>query len=719
MRRRDRAASAALAGWSPRRARPIAGGAQLGALLQAHLARQIETRRHFLATPLCLGLGVALYFAADTEPSLWAAPVALTIGAAAIWGLRHRFAARLAAMTVVLIVLGFELAALRTIMVAAPRLPFAMMAEVEGRVIDVEPMIAASRITVDVVAFAPATPSDRAFAPPQRLRVTVRGQDPPRAGDLIIFSARLLPPAAPALPGGYDFARDAYFDRLGAVGSVRGDVVVVAGESTAGVTATLDRLRNALTARIMTVAGGQPAALSAALITGHRGGLSEETNDALRASGLYHIVSISGLHMALVAGLLFFGLRLALTLAAGRATRAPIKKYAAAGAIAGAAFYAVFSGSEVATIRSLIMTSVMLGAILVDRPALSLRNVAIAAIVILAIEPETLLGPSFQMSFAAVAALIAAHEAWRDARPERTAPPAGFWLRQTQRVGLFVIGLLTTTLIASFATAPFANAHFQTLNSYGLVGNLLAVPVVTFVVMPAALFGAALYPFGLDQPVWLLMAEASAFVIRIAAIVAAWPDATITWPTSVTATATLSAGVLAFTLLRGKTRALATLPLLAGLGLAAVPERADLLIAADGATVLMRSDSDALVRSGRNPSDFVAQQWLAALGAPAAAAMPPSTRCDPNGCVFDLPNGASLAHTLEPAGFADDCRRADILVTALKAPGWCRPRVALIDRAWLDRHGAASISFGSDGAPIIRAARDPAVQRPWIAATDQ
>jgi competence protein ComEC len=250
-----------------------------------------------------------------------------------------------------------------------------------------------------------------AAARPHLVRVTLRKVDGLMAGQFIAAKARLLPPPQPAWPGGYDFGRDAYFRGIGAVGSILGSVTRPEPPTQPPVSlrlaAAVDEARNVVTQRIATAIGGPAGGVGAALVTGKRGLIPEPTNDVLRAAGIYHIVSISGLHMVLAAGTFFWLARALLSLAPSLALLWPAKKLSAATAMLGAIAYCVFSGSDVATVRSLIMSLVMFGAVLVDRPALSVRNLTISAIVVLAREPEALLGPSFQMSFGAVAALAA------------------------------------------------------------------------------------------------------------------------------------------------------------------------------------------------------------------------------------------------------------------------------------------------------------------------
>jgi competence protein ComEC len=383
--------------------------------LRAALLAEADSRRLFLWLPIAMGCGIVLCFMADGTPSPW--PAAVLAGAAMFgaWRLRDRIGWFVGLIALAFVALGFAAAAFKVQSAAAPILERAAFARLTGFVETVDAGPAGGRMVIVLTGLTTAMP----MAHPHRLRVTFRGP-PPRAGDHISGQARLMPPPQPAFPGGYDFARDAYFLGLGAVGRWMGPISLSPAPASAGfslrATAAIDNARTDLTNRIARVIGGQAGALSAALVTGKRGLIEEAANDQMRAAGIYHIVSISGLHMVLAAGVFFWLARAGLALLPAVAETRPIKKWAALVAMAGATAYCVFSGSEVATERSLIMTLVMLGAILFDRPALSMRNLAIAALVVLLREPETMLGPSFQMSFAAVAGMIAANDWWQGRR---------------------------------------------------------------------------------------------------------------------------------------------------------------------------------------------------------------------------------------------------------------------------------------------------------------
>jgi competence protein ComEC len=610
--------------------------------------------------------------------------------------------------------LGFAAAAFRANSVAAPVLERTAFAKISAYVETVDAGREGGRMVLLITAFD----SKAGVTAPRRIRTTFKGLGP-RAGDHISGQARLMPPPQPSFPGGYDFARDAYFLGLGAVGRWTGPMALspapVSMSQSLWLVTRIDNARTDLTNRIAKIIGGQAGALSAALVTGKRGLLDEPTNEALRASGLYHIVSISGLHMVLAAGVFFWLGRAGLALLPGVPERYPIKKYAALMAMFGATAYCLFSGSEVATERSLIMTLVMLGAILFDRPALSMRNLAIAALVVLLREPETLLGPSFQMSFAAVAAMIAAHEWWMS-RKTTGKEPAGWGAIWMRKAWLALLGSVVTTLIASFATAPFAAYHFQRINPYGLIGNALAIPFVSFIVMPAAVGGTILLPFRLDGPVWSLMGMGSEQVLVVARKVGevqgavrglrAFPISGLLW---------MAAGFMLLVLVRHALRLCAILPMAVGLWQATHVTPADILIDRQGLIAAVRGQDGRMVMLGRSASRFTVDRWLSADGDLRKSGAPElrqGSHCDRMGCVTTLTTGEPVSLVLEPEAFEDDCRRAKVLITPLQTPDFCRKTAFVIDRSNLMQ--SASIMLHRSGDQYrITPARPQNQWKPW------
>ena len=695
------------------------------------LQREQEQLTAFVWLPVAFGIGILIYFQLHHEPSLWIGLCSSLLSLCAVWicGSKHLIL-RLFLIALSAICLGFLASSVRTLTLIQPLLSRTMIGSLTGYIEVVEQRSQGSRLIIRVDAFDGLARNQF----PERVRVSVRNHSSLQAGDYIYARARLLPlPEAPR-PGGYDFARDAFFKGYGSVGSVLGKVSVLPQPDhipwSSRFTAWVDRGRNALTTRIAAAFGGQEGAVTAALVTGKRGLITEETNDDLRGAGIYHIISISGLHMVLAAGAIFGSLRAFLALFPFLALNFPIKKIAAAGAMCGASAYCVFSGSDVATERSLIMTLVIFGAILVDRPALSLRNLAISALIVLAREPESILSPSFQMSFAAVAGLMAfAVHVQQKATHVEGMPVYSLVVRLMKQALWAIILLFVTTIIATLATAPFSVYHFQVLNPLGLIGNALALPFISFIVMPGAVLGVVLYPFGLDAPVWWVMGLAVQYVLAISAWIASFDGASVV--AHAFSGMTLVCFVLALlmsTLLKTFLRLLGLVPLIVGFYGVLNVTVWDILIDRDGQGAAVRAANGRMIIMGR-PSSFVVEQWLKASGDKRSSddeSLQEGLKCDLLGCVIQLPSGYNVAFINEHAAFFEDCARADIIISKLYAPSYCKGR-HVFDRKRLNTTGSVAIALKTQkaqtqdvfNAPIdhmetTRSLQFPNAQRPWM-----
>ena len=362
---------------------------------------------------------------------------------------------------------------------------------------------------------------------PDRIRVSVKKGTAPLVGAYVTFRARLSPPLEPLRPGGYDFARDLYFQGIGATGFVLGAIKPADAPSPPGAwlkyASFVQGMRDSIDARIRAVIPGDKGAIASALITGKRDAITTPVNDAMYISSLAHVLSISGYHMAVVAGVVFFVLRALLALVPGLASARPIKKWAAIGGLIAAFAYLILSGSEVTTQRSFIMTAVVLVGVIADRPALTLRTLALAALGVLLLAPQAVVHPSFQMSFAATLALIAAYERglpWMSAGADTS-----IGARVALWGGREIVALILASLVAGLATTPYAAFHFHRLAPYGVIANLLAMPVVSVWVMPMGLLGLMAIPFGFDGVFWRLMGDGIDWMIGVALFVAHLPGA--------------------------------------------------------------------------------------------------------------------------------------------------------------------------------------------------
>lgn len=686
---------------------PVFAGAARDWLV-ARLIEEADAGRPALWLPVAFGIGAAIYFAAAREPETWAAVLAFALAAGLAVLARKRFVALGLALALAGLAAGFLAGKLATIRADAPALEQPMRAEIVGRVALIEPREGGRRrVTIEVERFGAL--EDEAL--PRRARVTLGPKPAFTAGDRVSLEAFWRPPDGPARPGGYDFARMAFFNGIGATAFAPKNVKAWGPAEEQGWGARLQRLRERLTERITTSVGGPEGTVAAALVTGVQGPIPQPTEDALRAAGLSHILSISGLHMALIAGTLFWLVRAGFAALPGVALRWPVKGIAAAAALCGATFYLALSGAEVATQRSYVMIAIAFFAVLVGRPALAPRNFALAALGVLALTPESLLGPSFQMSFAAVACLIAWFEARRD-RP-KPPPPETRTGRALRWLGTAAALAVMTTLVAGLATAPFAAYHFHRVTPYSLAGNALATPLLGLIVMPSVVGGLAFAPLGLDGPWWQAMGLGLKGVLAIAHAVASWPGSEGFVPAFGEVSLALFGFGMAWLCLWRTALRYAALPMLAAaLLLAAFPARPDLVIDASGRTIAARGPDGRLSVLGGRASSFAARVWRAADGEPPGAPAG-AGRCDAYGCVAPLAGGGEAALVLDARAFDEECRTAALVVTPLVAPDACRETAAVVDRRTLAATGALELT--RDGGTFAgRAARDPTARRPWM-----
>lgn len=679
-----------------------------------------ERQRFFLWSPVALGGGIALYFSLRTEPELWLVFVPLA-AALILQRLIARGTLASAAMTaIVLAAAGFAIAKVRVETVRAPVLEKPIRNVVlAGTVIRVEPRPPrGARVTINVAELG----SLKANARPRTVRVRVLANDLKiQPGDRIRLTASLAPPAKPALPGAFDFARTAWFEGLGAVGyAVKRPVIEPRGPAATygeAMSRGVAQFRQAITARIHAVLPGETGAIAAALITGERGGISPETNDAYRGSGLFHILSISGLHMVIMAGAVFFSVRLVLAAIPALALRYPIKKWAAVAGIAAAVGYLSISGAAFATVRAAIMIVIIFGAVLLDRPALALRNVALSAFAILLLYPESLFDAGFQMSFAAVTGLVATYEEVRRRMGRRDEP------HPILRVLLFFGGIVFSTLIASIAVAPFAAYHFHQSQQYAVLANLIAIPICNIVVMPMALAALVLMPIGLEAIALIPMGLGIDAMTWCAAFVAKIPGAVGHVPAiPAYAFILMVLGGLWIALWHSQMRIVGAVLVLAGVALTPFMPRADVLVARNGDLVALRGPDGRLSALPARQSKYEVERWLEHDGdsrAATEAQKGTAFTCDGIGCTASV-KGARVAVARHPAAIRDDCDAAQIIVLSEPRPKFCNARGVVIDVFDVWRDGTHAIYIDADPSNINspRAVRIDTVaahrgERPW------
>ncbi|MBZ9693809.1 MULTISPECIES: ComEC/Rec2 family competence protein [unclassified Mesorhizobium] len=696
----------------------------------------------FLLVPVCLAVGAIAYFSLASEPD-FAKPVAVVVLMAVCafvsrsWPKTH-----LCLMAVLLCALGLLAAKVETWRAGTRMLGSEISTQLTGRVVSIEEMESGRiRLTMDVIS----TARPKLRYAPERVRLSARKIPPGMtAGSLITGYAKLLPPTGPVRPDSYDFSFDSYFAGIGGSGFFLGNPTVVSADDgemplSARLFSGIENAREAIADHIRGSVGGAEGEIAAALIVGVRAGIPDEINEAMRRTGIYHIISISGLHMALVAGTIMGLLRGAFALFPDFSARRPVKKYAAAAALFSIAAYLIISGVVVAAERSFIMLAVMLIAVFFDRAALTMRNLGISAIAVILVSPHEVVGPSFQMSFAATAALVGAYAGWADHRAGKTRPPPrkrslpGFL---TRKFLLATGGLAMTSIIAGSATALFAIWHFQRVSPLSLFANLAVMPIVS-VVMFLAVASALLMPFGLDWPALYLMGKGLTAMIAVSAWISERSPVDgvglISQQSVLLVTVALVIATMATTWLR-----LAALPFaLAGLLTVSHTRAPDVLISEDARLVALPIGNGELAVNRERPNEFATDNWKRALisetivkpemfdttdrqfDVASPTDLPPGSPfyCREGLCLARHPSGAIIAYVEDRKTTWKACAFADlIIVNDATAYDACHnPLVLVVTKRQLARKGSAAVFFNSQSA-TTRAAIAFAVDgpyRPW------
>lgn len=651
--------------------------------------------------PVMLGAGIAAWFVLPLR-SMWIAVILGGIAVAAtgaILGLRRRAGLALLLAGIALAG-GCGLIWVRSAIVAAPVVTRPEVVDLSGDILKVEKLVAKGnwRLTLAPVA-APGGVS--------RVRISVPMDElsrEPRVGDQFTGRVRLMPPTAPAVPGGYDFRRQAWFLGLGGVGKALGPVRIDGRASEPG-------LRQRLNAHIAERLPERESGIASALVTGDQGRIAEADQEAMRASGLAHLLSVSGLHIsAVVAAAFLITLRL-LALSPRLALTFPLLTISAAAAALAGVAYTLLTGAEVPTIRSCIAAILVLIGMVLGRDALTLRLVATGALVVLLLWPESLVGPSFQLSFAAITAIVALHESRRVQR--------WFGPREEgrgRRVLRALASLLLTGLVVEAVLAPIALFHFHKSGLYGAVANMVAIPLTTFFIMPAEALALVLDLAGLGAPFWWLAGKGIALLLWLSHAVAAQPGAVAMLPSVPKLAYLLSlAGGLWIMLWRTRARLLGVGPLVAGLVLAVLAPPPDLLITDDGRHLAVRDDEGRLAILRPKSGDFV-RQTLAERSAYAGELddldLAHHADCSADACIIDVNRGrpwrilaTRSRHRIAWREIVKACDQADIVVSERLLPRACHARWLTITPTMLAQTGGLAISLQKGTVETVRTVR--------------
>ena len=690
--------------------------------LKTFLAGQMESfaSGFFVLSPLFLGCGIGLYFGLSAEPDpayviSLIAFLAMLLAVTAFY--KYKYARHQVSFILISALMvsacGFGLAQLRTHSVDTIFLEkHDRYAVVKGVVDKIETSDTGSKAIIKVQEVENLERSDT----PHYIQMTFRSDEGLEPGQTISFGANIKPPAGPAIPGDFSFKRYSYFKNIGAIGFAYGQPEILQEPQNRKLFTVLEQLRRNMSAKVLESSYVQVSAVMTALLTGQRAAIDDASWGAFRESGLAHMLAISGLHVGLFSGFVFFISRFLMACVPYLALNWPIKKIAAFAGIMAAVFYTVFVGAGTPSVRAMMMTVIAFFAIMADRSPVSLRLVSFAALVLLIWKPENLTTVSFQMSFSAVLALVLFYEALRP-KITRWYSHAGL-IRKSM---LYFGGICATTMIATIATAPFALYHFNALAKYGLLANVLAMPILSFVVMPSAVLTFLLAPFNLEWLALKPMSWGTGLIIGIAKNVESLPNATFSisqMPFS--AFLILIMSIFSLFALKGFFRFLCVPLFAVFMALVISHQTPQLLVSSTGKLVGVH-DNKTLYVSSKIKERFLRSQWMEQLNVTGkevqrfpAIGCEKNICCDMSACHIKLSNGERVSYLRQKYALSEDCSNPDIdYVIALFGlrQKSCTDK-KLIEYWQLKQGGSHSISL-ERGATVLKKAVNQDKKRPW------
>jgi competence protein ComEC len=666
-----------------------------------------------LWVPVGVGMGIAAWqiTGASGGVALGLVCLALLLIGFASGGdgrLRHVLIVGAAALAI-----GFGAIAAKSALVAEPVLGKPWVGTFYGRIEKVD--ILSAR---DVVRLQLATDGHQDLPAKVRVNVATEQYDQRfKAGAVVKLRARLMPPAGPALPGGYDFARRAWFQQIGATGSALGEIEL---QAPAVQTPIFSAGRAKLTQHVLNQMPGASGTIGAALVTGDQGHISEQDAQAMRDSGMAHLLSISGLHVTAVVGFIFLTFSRTLSLFSWLALRVPVPLIAASAAAIAALGYTLLTGAEVPTVRSCIAALLILAALALGRDALTLRLVAFGALVVLLFWPEAMAGPSFQLSFAAVATIVILHDL----------PVVKRWTERREvsvgwRIFRATISLILTGVAIELILAPIALYHFHKTGLYGALANVVAIPLTTFFIMPMEALALLMDVAGLGGPFWWLAGQGISIILEIAYLVSSLPGSVTMRPAMPDwSFACIIFGALTFGLLKSKARYLGIAPFAIGLWVMITAPRPDLLVTGDGKHLALVDQHGEVSLLPANAGDYIRDMLLENAGTnanPLPIENWPGVECSTDICVFDIASGQrnwSVLATRTPYQVASmemaaACGRVDIVISDRWLPSSCRPRWVKADRKMLETSGGLAFYLADNRVITVN---DGNAHMPWMQA---
>ncbi|MGE3713904.1 MAG: ComEC/Rec2 family competence protein [Alphaproteobacteria bacterium] len=669
-----------------------------------------ERNRFVLWLPVFLAIGIGWYFGMETEPDhKMLGYLALGTASLAVI-LRRTFWPRLVAVAVFAVCLGLFLAAKRTDTVAAPYLYSTIyFKEVTGRIDDIAMREADQKIYITDVSIEGVKPETT----PHRISIALRKPNPElRIGDRIKAKAMLFPPPGPAMPGAFDFGRKFYFERLGGVGHTPHDIEVVEPVGVNNFEEWLNDLRLDIARRIQGNMAADTGAVASAIMVGEQDSISDEVRDSMRDSGLYHVLSISGLHMALAVGVIYATLRLLLSLYMPLALRLPTKKIAAAFGLAGAFCYLLLAGYPVPAVRSFVMVACVMLAVLFDRRGISVYSLCWAALVILLFQPESLVGASFQLSFAATLAIVTLYERYS----HKLHPADAGWLRSLR---IYFMGLMATSLVATLATTPLVIHLFGRMTIWGLATNMMMMPLASLWIMPFAVLSFLAMPFGLEAWPLAALELGIQWMLDTSRWFSSLPFASIVLP-SMTHWGMLLVvfGGLWLCLWEKRWKLLGMPAIVIGLSTIALYQPYDVVVNDEGKRVLVRLDDGRYVFLRGRPDSFEGEHWLQTMGIKEALTpkdfkgKDDAPDCSKERCDLVLRNRHLVVSLRKDAQNLCAEQTHTVITERYLEKGECMDAAVAIDKRFLRANGATALRLQGNAVQVDVTATGRGA-RPW------
>ncbi|PIR39642.1 MAG: hypothetical protein COV35_03825 [Alphaproteobacteria bacterium CG11_big_fil_rev_8_21_14_0_20_39_49] len=649
-----------------------------------------EKDSYFLWIPVLFGIGIITYFKIPFEPDI---KISILLSALLLVGVFiYRKTTYLLWLLIISLIIscGFLSANLRTVLVKAPVMKKETgIRKIKGTIESISSRTTGKRFVLTEPEIEGLTKENL----PKKVRVNINKNDSGAAiGDRIAILANLLPLPRPVIPGGYDFPRHAYYQQIGAIGYSVSDVKIIYSPENISFSASLENLRKSIKENIIKSSDSKNGNIAVALLVGEKGGIDRKTLEDIRVSGIAHILAISGMHLSLVAAIFFFSGRFIFALSKKLALNHNIKKWAAFVAIIGSFIYLLISGSPISAQRAFIMTSLILIAIVIDRLATPMRSVAIAALIILIFTPESILTPSFQMSFAAVFALISLYEM---AKP---------FFKYYSEFGIFkkmfiyLFGVIFSSAVAGIATAPFAMYHFNNFAPYGIVTNLIVVPLTSLFVMPFGVLTLLLMPFGLEQIGLIPMIFGIDIIVKTASYISSLPQpvGAIGQIADITI-AMLTIGGVIFLFLKTKIRYVGILVMISGIFFSLDSKIPNIIIGEDAKLIAVKTSPDNLAFSSKVHERYSREQWQKryAIENPITFAQTEGDiiKCDSTRCHYKYEN--TLASFIKhPIAFEEDCENADIIINLTYIKKSCKNKKLIINKQDIRKQGTNVIQYG-------------------------